>query len=96
MTYYLFRLVNPSIPHFKVSKWEDGKQPTDVYDVFPRTHSCNCVATKRECRHVQCCVDLLDPEFIDQTEHWMWDADRGWSEALDIPNKEMFLKEAMS
>jgi hypothetical protein len=89
MTHYTFRLIgtNPEIV-VDVCKWEDSNRPT-IYRVYPRTNSCSCIATKRECRHVKMVLSMIDPEFIAEMYRWKWDQENGFTEMNDMPFKEM-------
>lgn len=88
VTYYTARLVQTS-PEVKVEvcKWEDKSIPSNVYHIFPKTGSCDCVSTRRDCKHVRLANDLLDPEFINEMYAWRWTEKDGWIEANDMPFK---------
>lgn len=71
-----------------VCKWENSKNPEVIYRVYPRTNSCSCVATKRDCRHVKMVLSMIDPEFIGEMYRWKWDSKNGFTEMNDMPIRE--------
>jgi hypothetical protein len=88
ITYYTARLVQTSPVKVEVCKWDGSVKPENIYIVYPSTNSCSCVATKRECKHVQLAKDLLDPEFVNEMHAWTWSEETGWIAAHDLPIEE--------
>lgn len=90
-TYYTVRILQ-TFPEViaECCKWDSNVRPEEIYRVYPKTSSCNCVATKRDCRHVMMVRDITDPEFINEAYRWKWDEKHGWTEVVDIPSPKEF------
>lgn len=89
--YYIFRLLGTHPIRVACSKWEEGSiAPSATYIVYPGTNSCNCVASKRECRHVLRAKELVKPDLINDMYKWRWDERNGWLEMHDIPYIDEF------
>jgi hypothetical protein len=76
------------------NKWDDClNELIETYIIYPFSNSCNCIATKRECKHLILSKAILEPEFVNEMHHWRWDEKNSWSEVFDIPEVEEILLE---
>lgn len=95
MTYYTFRLISQT-PDLMVecNKWGDRLNDLQgTYIVYPNQTACNCIATKRECKHVVLAKAIIKPEFIREMHRWVWkDNGESWQYVEDIPEVERVLE----
>jgi hypothetical protein len=87
--HYTARIIQTS-PEIKVEvcKWNSNGRPENVYNVYPKTNSCDCISMRRDCKHVRLAKDLLDPDFINEMHSWAWNDKDGWVATHDIPIRE--------
>lgn len=91
MNYYTFRLLSLIPMAVECTKWEDGNDnPLASYRVYVETNSCNCIAMKRECKHVLRAREITKPELIEFMHRWRWDERNSWLEMHDIPDIDEF------
>lgn len=87
MTTYTFRLIREYKGQyvFECSKWEDHKEPSDMYTLIKRSRSisCNCYA-RGDCKHKHLVQEILDNNMEYQMHNYIWDYENTWQYAKDL------------
>ena len=87
MITYTFRLIEIFRENlvFECSKWDNYKEPVDVYTVMKRkrSYSCTCFA-RGNCKHIELTKEIIENGLEKQMHYYTWDYENNWLYAKDM------------